>query len=230
MTLSTDNATISKCDFRHNRSTGSGLGGGALRVGNSVGFPIESYTITNCVFFKNSTLVRGSAISITGVDMGGTPTTTADIQTCTFNGNVSSSNSGVIDYDISGSTVTNCIISGNTGPSINPPNIIPVTFSIIAGGHVGMGNLDVNPFFVNVNTGDLRVLSSSPAVDAGTLTGAPADDFNGDPRPQGSGVDMGAFENNPAFPIVGAATTAALLAAVFLLAAAGAYSLRRLSQ
>lgn len=41
---------------------------------------------------------------------------------------------------------------------------------------------------------DFRLLATSPAVDAGTATNAPATDIGGDPRPVGGGVDLGAYE------------------------------------
>jgi len=41
---------------------------------------------------------------------------------------------------------------------------------------------------------DFRLLATSPAVDAGTATGAPATDIEGNPRPVGGGVDLGAYE------------------------------------
>lgn len=39
-----------------------------------------------------------------------------------------------------------------------------------------------------------HLLKTSPAKDAGTSAGAPAVDYNGNPRPQGAGCDIGAYE------------------------------------
>lgn len=41
---------------------------------------------------------------------------------------------------------------------------------------------------------DWHLRPTSPAVDAGTLAGAPASDLDGAPRPVGAGVDLGAYE------------------------------------
>ena len=51
-----------------------------------------------------------------------------------------------------------------------------------------------NPLFVNPAGGDFHIRVGSPAIDAGSATGAPATDFAGVPRPRGSGFDVGAFE------------------------------------
>ena len=41
---------------------------------------------------------------------------------------------------------------------------------------------------------DFHLAPTSPAIDAGTVTGAPSDDLDGNPRPVGAGVDIGAYE------------------------------------
>ncbi len=58
----------------------------------------------------------------------------------------------------------------------------------------GSNNIHVDPQFVNGVTGDYRLQFSSPAMDKGTNAGAPAYDKNGVIRPQGSFVDIGAYE------------------------------------
>ena len=53
--------------------------------------------------------------------------------------------------------------------------------------------LDVDPELVK-KQGVFRLKAGSPMIDAGTCTDAPADDFEGDARPNGSGCDIGADE------------------------------------
>ncbi len=48
--------------------------------------------------------------------------------------------------------------------------------------------------FVDPSAAVFHLKASSPAIDAGTQSLAPATDFEGDPRPQGSRVDIGADE------------------------------------
>ncbi len=59
------------------------------------------------------------------------------------------------------------------------------------------GNISSPPLFVDQPGGDFHILSTSPCVDSGDLTGippAPPEDFDGEVRPEGNGVDMGADE------------------------------------
>ena len=99
---------------------------------------------------------------------------------------------------ISGSpdtTITNSIIWGNMAndrPQVGGSPVI--TYSDIQGGYEGAGNIDREPLFVNPAAGDYRLIHGSPCIDGGTATGAPDIDFEGDARPNGSGVDMGADE------------------------------------
>ena len=59
----------------------------------------------------------------------------------------------------------------------------------IEGPHDVVGS---NPLFAA--PGDYHLQAASPAVDAGDSAHAPSNDFDGNPRPRGSGVDLGAFE------------------------------------
>jgi hypothetical protein len=87
----------------------------------------------------------------------------------------------------------NDVYNGGTGPA----------FGGTCTGQTGMnGNISADPSFVDAAGGDFHI-RQGPAVDAGTNTGAPATDIDGDPRPlDGNGdglavVDMGADEILP---------------------------------
>ncbi len=100
--------------------------------------------------------------------------------------------------------LTNCILWGNTAPangglfadaSSNPQ----ITYSNIQGGHVGIGNINVDPFFADQSSANFRLLPTSPCINAGTPDttglGLTATDLDGNPRVLGCRVDMGAYEN-----------------------------------
>ncbi|MGH9363518.1 MAG: right-handed parallel beta-helix repeat-containing protein, partial [Thermoanaerobaculia bacterium] len=64
----------------------------------------------------------------------------------------------------------------------------------------GAGNIALDPQFVDPAQADYRLKPGSPALEAGTAEGAPATDLEGNPRPCGSGIDLGAYESCPTGP------------------------------
>jgi hypothetical protein len=57
--------------------------------------------------------------------------------------------------------------------------------------------IGIDPYFVDPTRGDFHLDANSPAVDSGTTQDAPPIDYEGTPRPQGAGVDIGADEYDP---------------------------------
>lgn len=55
---------------------------------------------------------------------------------------------------------------------------------------------DISPVFVNTS-GDFHLKTGSPAIDKGTSTVSPSDDLDGNSRPSGAGIDIGAYEWRP---------------------------------
>jgi hypothetical protein len=102
---------------------------------------------------------------------------------------------GIFSEDDSPITVVNSILWGNTPTQVNTGVAPSITYSDVQGGHAGTGNINANPVFLG--PGDYHIFLASPCVDTGTPDGAPADDIDGDVRPQGAGYDMGADENLP---------------------------------
>jgi hypothetical protein len=60
-----------------------------------------------------------------------------------------------------------------------------------------VNGLDTDPLYAGYPAGDYHLLAGSPAIDAGSSTGAPDHDYDGTPRPQGLGDDIGAYEYAP---------------------------------
>lgn len=93
---------------------------------------------------------------------------------------------GIIENGQTGThnTYTNNLVYGNT-----------TQWALLTSRHVGSINAD--PQFVNylrVGGGNYHLKSTSPAINTGAATYAPAVDFDGVPRPQGGIFDIGAFE------------------------------------
>jgi len=61
-----------------------------------------------------------------------------------------------------------------------------------AGDAVGTGTISQDPLFAG--TGDYHLSTGSPCIDTALLDGAPSIDLEGTARPQGEGIDMGAYE------------------------------------
>ncbi|MCR9098419.1 MAG: right-handed parallel beta-helix repeat-containing protein [bacterium] len=161
---------------------------------------------------SNNTLVNNTVSGNSADDDGGgiyTEGSSSTLINNTVSGNMASGSGGGIYIDFGMNTLTNNIIWGNnSGLEFEAINLT-VNHNIIQGGvsdDYGTNNLDDDPHFVNplppgLNTGgDYRLLPCSPAIDAGTGTGAPTEDILGNLRPiDGNGdatatTDMGAYE------------------------------------
>ncbi len=167
--------TLTNCSFSGNTTYNGG--GGIYNYSSSP-------TLTNCSFSGNTATFGGGGI--TNISLS-SPT----LMNCSFSGNTTS---GIQNIYSSSPTLTNCILWGNGTEIFNVTGSSPtVTYSIVQGGYPGTGNLNADPLFVNPPT-DLHLQPSSPAINAGTSAGAPAFDFEGDSRPQGTKFDMGVDE------------------------------------
>ena len=204
---------VTNCIFQGNTgkvsSSSFSLGAGMSNQINS------NPTITNCVFSGNNCFVGGA--------MYNNNLSSPVITNCTFSGNAASSTGGGLYNDNAPVTITNCICynnrdnsgTGTANSSIvqsNGPNNI--TYSLIQGQNPsGTGNLDGtnaanNPKFVTpvdpatapTTLGDLHLQCGSPAINAGTNTGAPATDLEGNARALtvADPADMGAYEKQGA--------------------------------
>jgi hypothetical protein len=118
----------------------------------------------------------------------------------TIVGNSASSlGGGICCLNSSSPTILNTILWADSPDEIyiDGTSGIDITYSDIQGGWPGEGNIDADPLFGNPYSGltyDLK--PGSPCINAGTSSGAPSTDIVGRSRPSGSGVDIGAYEQN----------------------------------
>lgn len=177
--------TITNCVIVDNSAL---WGGGILISGNELGVvPNVSPTIINCIISRNEAEFDGG-----GIYCAGNPT----ITNCTITDNYAfeSGQNFYLYTSHSSPTITNCIIwsgipiGGGIG-SCEPCNPV-IRYSDVKTSHIGEGNIYVDPLFES----DLRLGKGSACIDTGTSQSAPNYDIEGNPRPQGNGYDMGAYE------------------------------------
>jgi hypothetical protein len=163
--------TVTSCTFSGNSATNKG---GGMQNGAS-----SSPTVTNCTFSGNSTTNYGG-----GMLNGGSSNPT--VINCTFSGNSAGQVGGGMFNDNSSPTVTNCILWGNTdgGPTdesaqiYNSSSTPDVNYCCVqgwTGGLGGTGNIGDDPLFLADIPDQVRLLSTSPCIDAGDNNSVPAD-------------------------------------------------------
>ena len=164
---------IEKNIIANNEAVGPAEGGGLALCGG---------LIRNNLIYGNTAAWGGGAFSC------------GTLQNNTIYGNAALSEPG---GGIVAGSIRNCIIWGNTAPG-NPQvdffDELPSHSCIQGWGGLGEGNISLDPRLVDAANGDLRLDAESPCIDTGTSLGAPDTDIADVPRPQGAGVDMGAYE------------------------------------
>ena len=143
--------TVSNCTFSGNSA---GRGGGMYNLVYS------SPTVTGCTFSGNSADSKGGGMCNA---WDSSPT----LSNCTFTGNLADGGGGGM-YNASGNpTLINCILWGNS--ATDSPQIYgggTVTYSDVQGGYPGLGNINIDPLFLDPGQWDSN----------GTV-GDPSDDF-----------------------------------------------------
>ncbi|MCZ6837217.1 MAG: hypothetical protein O7G85_15690 [Planctomycetota bacterium] len=197
--------------------------GGAIFNANADSADIPPVYV-NCTFIgnvaRNQAIAYGAAIFNFGSG-GSSPR----IINSTFIDNIVSSREAPKDpEDVTGGALwngadsfpilANCILWAN-GPDqiFNDGSTPTVTYSDVQDGHAGIGNIDLDPQFIDAPGGNVRLNATSPCIDAGDSTQADlsgvTQDLDGNPRflddpdtpdtglPDGGGlvIDMGAYEN-----------------------------------
>lgn len=75
-----------------------------------------------------------------------------------------------------------------------------ISYSSLAAWEAASGqnnNIDSVPGFAEPDSEDLHLIAGSACIDAGTSNNASNEDYDGNPRPLGTGYDIGAYEFNP---------------------------------
>ncbi len=220
---SVDGLQVIRCKFTSNRAnngTGGAFAGSKdMRVINStftsnfskfLGGAIDNrsdnVTFAGCLFTGNiSDSGNGGGIYTQGKMM--------KIINCTFANNRSFGGGGGVQAATApDTTLTNCILWGNTSSSQTQPTVeerqldtnaqveVPIMNNCcvegLSGLYGGTGNIGTNPVFVS---GGFALSSNSPCINAGSNSAVPFDlseDVDGGPRLLGTPpvVDMGAFE------------------------------------
>jgi hypothetical protein len=171
---------------------------------DSLGGGIFIYNCTNIM--TNNTIFENSADSLGGgiFIYSGTNIMTNNTITANLAGD-----GGGIYAQQSTSVITNSIIWGNNFGIVNDNSTLTVTYSVVQEGHIGTGNKNTNPIFVNPSdivgpdnmhrTADdgLLLQFGSPAINMGINDSIPIDintDITGGARILQGTVDIGAYE------------------------------------
>jgi hypothetical protein len=158
-------AVLRSCDVTRNSTNSSGSAMSAVGA---------HFQAMDCLFAWNSTANNTSAINdpqpYLGETIKGGGSTLSDIVNCTITGNTVSGNSPTPVGGVSGSSLTNSIVWGNTGIQVRN---LEATWSDIGPADsavTGDGNIYSSPIFADSANGDLSLAVGSPCIDTGDAT------------------------------------------------------------
>ena len=168
--------------------------------------------LLNCLFAANSAKEGGAMYNHQS-----SPT----LLNCTLSNNIAGRGGAMYSNGTksvpSNATLRNCIVYFNSFESTleDPASTTIVIYSDIEGGWPGLGNIDVDPMFVNSESGDYRLSAVSPCIDAGNNWGVSVDtsdydkdglqcelfpvDLDGNPRFNADEID---FDPGCGIPVV----------------------------
>lgn len=160
---------------RNNVSWSNGLVGISItRNGSGTRHPMRELAIVNNTIWDNGRGDWGGGIVVDNPDLV----------------------SAVIRNNLCSRNLTFDIAAGSA-----PRGSLTLDHNLIDGQHEdpddrpGSDAVRADPRLRDPARGDFRLRSGSPAIDAGSPAGAPPQDHDGNSRPRGAGVDIGAFES-----------------------------------
>ncbi len=208
-----DDVAILRNTIADNHSITAGIGGSAIEIDNDPdtseasidanwiadnGGPLAPavfikysghVTLTNNVIVRNAHAGLGVWESITDI--------WAINNTIAYNGDHG------IELDHAALRLRNAIVAFNTGYGLFYDHTIDTLLVMqnnFWGNTLGASNdimtvhVPHDPQFFDAGADQYCLLPGSPCIDSGTPVGAPPDSYNGVPRPQGAGFDIGAYE------------------------------------
>jgi predicted outer membrane repeat protein len=189
-------ARIENCQFRNNACWLNNRGG-AISCGFA--YPI----IKNCLFVDNFAMgdyYGGGGIYVIHANV--------TIENCTFYGNTTTMDGGACHFRGNKDVyVSNCIFFNNYPQQVYKSmttGVVYVTYSDVAGGYSGTGNLSIDPCFSDPLNGDFHLRSQAGRWDTGSASwvrdsvmspcidaGNPSSDWKGELWPHGKRINMG---------------------------------------
>jgi hypothetical protein len=173
---------------------GIGVSGGTQTIadnvvcGNTAGAAGGGIELTSCyASITDNVLWGNTASSGGGLEFNSCPGVT--LRHDTIVDNQAATAGGVFAISCTPNIIS-CIVWGN-GDDLYGCSAM---YSDVEDLDEGTGNISAAPSFVATATHDYRLSAGSPCIDCAAGEGYAAKDVSGVKRPQGSGVDMGAFE------------------------------------
>jgi hypothetical protein len=193
--------TLSNVAVLGNAATGQGGGGVANRFGGTTNVVASLVSGNTSTSGGAGLLNQGGTLSLTNVTITANTATTgggvasSDGTTTLLNTTVTANTAGSgggLSVASGSTSLTNTIVAKNTGGDVSGTttggdNVIGVDPKLSPLGDYGGPTLTMTP------------LPGSPAINAGTATGAPATDQRGQPRV--GRIDVGAFESQVTIPV-----------------------------